>query len=121
MAKDFEYAKLLDFYGKMLTEKQRSFLMHYYFDDLSLSEIAQNEGITRQGVRDAIKRAEGQLANMEVQLGHVKKFDKINKSLNDILECANIINDYNLRYGLSREINDTIVKIKFIIQTLNEE
>ncbi|MDO5014443.1 MAG: sigma factor-like helix-turn-helix DNA-binding protein [Clostridia bacterium] len=121
MGKDYEFAKLLDFYGKMLTDKQRNFLSHYYFDDLSLSEIAQNEGITRQGVRDAIKRAEGQLANMETQLGHVKKFDRINKALDDILECTDNINNYNLRYGLSREINDTVVKIKFIIQTLNEE
>ena len=58
MAKNLEIAVLLDLYGDMLTEKQRDFLGYYYNDDLSLSEIAENEGITRQGVRDAIKRAE---------------------------------------------------------------
>ena len=61
MAKNLEIAVLLDLYGDMLTEKQRDFLGYYYNDDLSLSEIAENEGITRQGVRDAIKRAEAQL------------------------------------------------------------
>ena len=61
MAKDLGITILLDFYGDMLTEKQRDFLGYYYNDDLSLSEIAENEGITRQGVRDSIKRAEAQL------------------------------------------------------------
>ena len=56
MAKDLGITILLDFYGDMLTEKQRDFLGYYYNDDLSLSEIAENEGITRQGVRDSIKR-----------------------------------------------------------------
>ena len=54
MAKNLEIAVLLDLYGDMLTEKQRDFLGYYYNDDLSLSEIAENEGITRQGVRDAM-------------------------------------------------------------------
>ena len=53
MANNVEITILLDFYGEMLTQKQRDFLGYYYNDDLSLSEIAENEGITRQGVRDA--------------------------------------------------------------------
>ena len=61
MANNVEITILLDFYGDMLTAKQRDFINLYYNDDLSLAEIAENEGITRQGVRDAIKRAEGQL------------------------------------------------------------
>ena len=69
MAKDLGITILLDFYGDMLTEKQRDFLGYYYNDDLSLSEIAENEGITRQGVRDSIKRAEAQLFDMEERLG----------------------------------------------------
>ncbi len=52
MAKNLEISYLLDFYGECLTEKQRSFIDFYYNDDLSLSEIAENENITRQGVRD---------------------------------------------------------------------
>ena len=49
MAKNLDVTLLFDIYGEMLTEKQRDFIVYYYEDDLSLSEIAQNEGITRQG------------------------------------------------------------------------
>ena len=52
MAKDLEMGYLLDFYGEVLTEKQREMLRQYYNDDLSLSEIGENFGITRQGARD---------------------------------------------------------------------
>ena len=64
MAKDLKISFLLDFYGEMLTQKQREVIEYYYNDDLSLAEIADNEGITRQGVRDSIKRAEAQLLEM---------------------------------------------------------
>ena len=74
MAKNLEVVLLLDFYGDMLTNKQKDFLGYYYNDDLSLSEIAENEGITRQGVRDSIKRAEAQLFEMEERLGLAKRF-----------------------------------------------
>lgn len=121
MAKNLDVTILLDFYGDMLTEKQRDFLGYYYNDDLSLSEIADNEGITRQGVRDSIKRAEKQLFEMETRLGLVKRFEEVRSGLNDILNCANDINEYNMRYGLSREINESIVKIKVIAQSLCED
>ena len=49
MAKNLEISFLLDFYGEMLTQKQREVIEYYYNDDLSLAEIADNEGITRQG------------------------------------------------------------------------
>ena len=122
MAKDFERINsLLDFYGDMLTDRQKDFLEYYYIDDLSLAEIAENEGITRQGVRDAIKRAEAQLFEMEQRLGLAKRFTEVKKGLDEILEAAEVINTYNMRTGLSRDINDAIVKIKFIAETLNEE
>ena len=65
MEKNLNVSILLDFYGAMLTEKQREAVEYYYNDDLSLSEIADNQGISRQGVRDAIKRAEALLFEME--------------------------------------------------------
>ena len=55
--KNLSYSILLDFYGSVLTEKQRIILTEYYDEDLSLAEIAENMGITRQGVRDAIKHS----------------------------------------------------------------
>lgn len=118
MAKNLEIAVLLDFYGEMLTEKQRSFLEYYYDDDLSLSEIAENEGITRQGVRDAIKRAETQLFDMENRLGIVKRFEELRAELNEIIDYANRISEYNMHHGLSREINDYSVRIKAAASSL---
>lgn len=69
MAKDLNISTLLDFYGPFLSEKQRNLLHHYYNEDLSLSEIAENESITRQGVRDLIKRGELQLKKYEEECG----------------------------------------------------
>jgi predicted DNA-binding protein YlxM (UPF0122 family) len=72
MAKDLVNMSLLfDLYGGVLTAKQHDFFQYYYEEDLSLAEIAQNEGITRQGVRDAIGRAEETLRDMEAKLGLV--------------------------------------------------
>ncbi len=65
MPKDLYVSALLDVYGAFLSEKQRALAGHYYNDDLSLSEIAENEGITRQGVSDLIKRTEAQLRGWE--------------------------------------------------------
>lgn len=122
MAKNFEVINLLlDFYGDMLTEKQKAFIEYYYNDDLSLAEIAENEGITRQGVRDAIKRAESQLFEMEERLGLAKRFEEVRAGLDEILQCAERINDYNMRTGLSRDINEAVVEIKLIAQRLNAE
>lgn len=120
MAKNLEVAVLLDFYGDMLTEKQREFLEYYYNDDFSLSEIAENEGITRQGVRDAIKRAETQLFDMESKLGMAKRFQELREGLGEIIEFSNQIAEYNLRHGLSREINDFSVRIKAAAMTMLE-
>ncbi len=69
MPKDLSISALLDFYGPFLSEKQRNLLHHYYNEDLSLSEIAENEAITRQGVRDLIKRGEQQLKRYEDECG----------------------------------------------------
>ena len=120
MAKNLEITVLLDFYGDMLTIKQREFLSYYYNDDLSLSEIAENEGITRQGVRDAIKRAEGQLSEMETKLGLARRFDEVRSGLDAIVESAGRIGDYNLRHSLSGEITEQTTRIQSIARTLME-
>ncbi len=120
MANNIELSMLLDLYGEALTQKQRDYLGFYYNDDLSLAEIAENEGITRQGVRDAIKRAESILFDMESKLKFSKKLGAINEGLESIVQCAEEINEYNLSHGLSREINDITVKIKSIALSLAE-
>ena len=74
MAKDFEMGYLLDFYGEVLTPKQREMLNQYYNDDLSLSEIGENFGITRQGARDAIKHGETTLKELEAKVGFAGRY-----------------------------------------------
>lgn len=106
MAKDMRISLLLDFYGNMLTEKQREVIEFYYNDDLSLSEIAENEGITRQGVRDAIKRAESQLTEMEERLGFVKRSAELRAGLKQICEAADRIRENNSRCSRVREIEE---------------
>ena len=75
--KNLEVSVLLDHYGALLTEKQQQMIDLYYNDDLSLSEIAEQEGISRQGVRDNIKRAEAQLLSMEQALGFAGRFKRM--------------------------------------------
>ena len=72
--KNLTIAFLLDFYGEVLSDRKREVLDAYYNDDLSLAEIAQDRGISRQGVRDLIKKAENELFFYEEKLGLAKKF-----------------------------------------------
>ena len=80
MAENYYVSQLLDRYGSILSEKQKRILDGYYNNDLSLSEIAENEGITRQGVRDFVKRSELQLFELEEKLGICKRAKEL-KSL----------------------------------------
>ncbi|MDW7652377.1 MAG: YlxM family DNA-binding protein [Bacillota bacterium] len=84
---------LYDFYGNLLTRKQRECLELYYQHDLSLAEIADNSGISRQGVHDLIKRAVRTLEKAEKQLGLVERFaaqEKVLRRLRDILSRDDI-------------------------------
>lgn len=118
LAKDFSIALLLDFYGELLTEKQHEFLEYYYNEDLSLAEIASNEGITRQGVRDAIKRAESALCNMEERLQLAARFGDMKAGLEDIMRSAEEVHEQNKRCGLSREINEAAARISATAERL---
>ena len=99
MAKNLDVINLFDIYGEMLTQKQQDFICYYYNDDLSLAEIAENEGITRQGVRDQIKRAEAQLLALEEKCGYCEKFSRLkelsasckgdDKALSEMLDIIN--------------------------------
>lgn len=72
--KSLEIGYLLDFYGEMLNERRRNVLDMYYNEDMSLSEIAESLGITRQGARDLIKKAGDELLLFEEKLGMAQKF-----------------------------------------------
>lgn len=81
MSKDLSISVLMDFYGELLTDKQRDTLDLYYNRDYSLAEIAQDLDISRQGVRDFIKRGEKQLAEFEEKLGMADKYEKISADI----------------------------------------
>ena len=104
MAKNLEISFLLDFYGDMLTDKQRDVVELYYNEDLSLAEIAAHSGITRQGVRDSIKRAEAQLREYEEKLGLARRFVEIQAGLDEITRCAQDISIYNDKFLGSAEV-----------------
>ena len=84
---------LLDFYGELLTEKQRECFDLHYNEDLSLSEIAQQCGISRQGVWDNIKRAEDSLRDIEKKTGLVERFMETTKALEKLKAELEVIED----------------------------
>jgi hypothetical protein len=120
VAKNLEISLLLDFYGEMLTEKQRDVVELYYNEDLSLAEIAAHSQITRQGVRDSIKRAEGVLLDLEARLGLAKRFRKIQDGLDQIISDARFIQESGGRVGISREVSQRAENIIRIAGSLNE-
>ena len=121
MAKNMEMAFLCDFYGDMLTDKQRDVMELYYNDDLSLSEIAENAGITRQGVRDSIKRAESQLVEMEERLGLARRFRELRAQMEIVETAAKEIREQNNYLSRSREIEERAARIEEIASALAEE
>ena len=85
MNRKVEISMLCQVYGKLLTEKQLNILDNYYNLDLSLSEIAENENITRQAVRDIMKKGENKLFEFEEKLGIMKKTQRQEEKIADIL------------------------------------
>ena len=119
--KSVEMVMLYDFYGAALTEKQSRFFDLYYNEDLSLSEIAENENITRQGVRDAILRAENILREMEEKLGLYERFAVIGEGLEKIAALAGEIKRINSEKYFSREIDDLAREITGVTLDLWED
>lgn len=84
----YRMTMLFDFYGDVLTERQKEFYDLYYNEDLSLGEIAENYNITRQGVRDVIVRAEGILTELEDKTGLIKRFHTMQQQLQQVRQDA---------------------------------
>ncbi len=93
MEKKVEVSILCQIYGKLLTDKQYEFIDDYYNNDLSLSEIAENNNITRQAVRDVIKKGESKLFEYEEKLLIMKKIRDQEKQIQEIIEELNKIKD----------------------------
>lgn len=117
MDKDIVYKSLLyDFYGELLTDKQKSIVDMYYNNDLTLSEISEQIGISRQGVYDTLRRADNTLKDYENKLGLVEKFlsqktflSKISIMLDEVL----ISKDESIE-----NLRSKIVDIKNIVKKL---
>lgn len=120
MQKNLEISVLLDFYGDALTPKQREVIEFYYNEDLSLAEIAQIEGITRQGVRDSIKRGESAMNELEQKLGIVARFRRMQESLAEMMKYAKYIEQHNARYGNFYEVEQAASKIYTLARELAE-
>ena len=120
MGKDLEVSLLLDFYGDMLTEKQRNMVEYYYNDDLSLAEIAENEGISQQGVRDSIKRAEAQMLEMEERLGLSRRFREMCAQAQEIGQLAQEIRQVSDFPGAPGEIGQHAARIATLAEQLQK-
>lgn len=117
--KAFHMTMLFDFYGDLLTDRQKEFFDLYYNEDLSLAEIAENAGITRQGVRDVLVRAEAILTELEEKTGIVARFLEMQRISAEIENAASQIMMINEeRYAssdllrLAQEIRDCAAKLK---------
>lgn len=97
MAKDYQVGLLLDFYGSLLTDRQKDVISLYYEEDLSLAEIADEVGITRQGVRDAIKKAESILTETEEKLGLAKRFKILSEKVDIIKDKLSAVEDEKIK------------------------
>ena len=116
MSKNLDVAVLLDFYGAMLTDKQRDAIDLYYNQDLSLSEIAELQNITRQGVRDSIKRGEVFLYDLEDKLQMFETYIDTIKTFQEIGYVADRIDRENSTGYRSRAVSDDIGQIKNIVR-----
>ena len=88
MEKIVEQGLLYDFYGELLTEHQRQIYEDVVFNDMSLSEIAEKQGISRQGVYDLVKRCDKILSGYEEKLKLVEKFNRTKKMVEEIKQLA---------------------------------
>ena len=109
----YRMTMLFDFYGDVLTDRQKEFYDLYYNEDLSLGEIAENYGITRQGVRDVIVRAENILTDLEDKTGLIKRFHTMRAQLEVLHRSAVRMAELSVRQdneeleALALQIRDT--------------
>lgn len=119
VAKNLEISFLLDFYGDVLTERQREVMEQYYNDDLSLAEIADNFGITRQGVRDSIKRGEGIILDLEQKVGFAARYRAVQQGVTQLESLARSIrfanaNSYAPNAEIERDVDQMLEEIRRI-------
>ena len=108
MEKRVELNRLLDFYGGLLTEHRREIVRMYLEEDLSLQEVADSMNITRQGVHDAVNKAQKQLEGYEEKLGLVKRYQFLKRALD---ECE---------IALSEKTDDAVERALSLIKEIRQ-
>ena len=116
----YRMTMLFDFYGEVLTPRQKEFVDLYYNEDLSLAEIAENYGISRQGVRDVIVRAEAIMTDLEDKTGLMKRFMLMQQQVQAILDAAEKIQTVNYRQYDNPELARLANEITRSAQALKE-
>ncbi|MGP1441188.1 MAG: YlxM family DNA-binding protein [Anaerovoracaceae bacterium] len=114
--KVFEVSMLFDFYGELLTGRQKSVMEYYYNDNFSFAEIAETLRISRQAVYDALHKAENSLGNYEVKLGLVRKFRNTMAEINAAKSEIDSIIAANDDEQLMRQL----ISVKKILDRLEE-
>ena len=117
----YRMALLYDFYGDILTDRQKEFYDLYYNEDLSLSEIAENYGISRQGVRDVIVRAKGTLNELEDKTGIIRRFHVMQDQLKEVQAAVDAIAKRNAEYHQDDEVEALTGRITAILDKLKQE
>ena len=118
--KDLRISVLLDYYAPMLTDKQKDVIDLYYNEDLSLSEIAEHENITRQGVRDSIKRGEQTLYEMEEKFRLAERSRKYYDMMEEITQLAADIKRECSYFGSPKSIIKRAESIEQLAETNKE-
>lgn len=116
----YRMTMLYDFYGELLTDRQKEFFDYYYNDDLSLSEIAENAGISRQGVRDVIVRAEGIMQEFEDKTHLIRRFEQMRGRIDAICAAAEEIKTLNFRQFEDKQLSELADRIAADAAALRE-
>lgn len=106
---------LFDYYGEMLTDRQRMCLDLRYNQDMSLAEIAGELGVSRQGVHDNIVRAEAHLERMEEKTGCVRRYLRSRSIMQEILELAEVLNSHS-----DEQVRDAAAAIVKAVRSVEE-
>ena len=110
--KNLQIGYLLDFYGDVLPERRRDIMDMYYNDDLSLSEIAESLGITRQAVRETIKKTETELFFYEEKLGLLSRFRTAQAHADKALALCEAMGN-----AAPRELKDEILSLAEVVRS----
>ena len=121
MDRKLEQAYLYDFYGELLTERQRRIYEDFIFNDLSLGEIAQEEGISRQGVHDMVKRSTKAMEGYEQRLHLVRKFLSTKERVEQIHALVRAFRIGEDASAQKKSVSETFDRIEQISNAILEE